>query len=120
MALVAFPMDKPDDAITLSDGTWAVMDELHGRDYRTVMGANPKKPTPADVGALLELIEKRCLRSSVPDILDMPMTRIMELVERWMGGIQDDALPPTTPPGSPPPSAPRRSTSKAARSRASR
>jgi hypothetical protein len=110
-------MSIPDGAITLSDGTWVVMDELHGRDFRFLMSLDEDKVDAKDMGKVFELIESRCLKSSVPDVIDLRISLLTELVQRWMGGIADEALPPVNAPGSGLPSQPRRSSKPASPSR---
>lgn len=104
-------MATPDGAITLSDGTWVLMDELHGRDFRFLMGLDENNLAPKDIDRVFDVIEKRCLRASVPDVIDLRISLLMEIVTRWMGGVEEQALPPAIAPGSAKHSQPRRSTS---------
>jgi len=108
-------MSTPVGAITLSDGTWVLMEEMHGRDYREVLSID--QSDPASINTVFTIIEKRCIDASVPDVLDLSISLLMELAGKWMGGIEDEALPPVNAPGSAQPSQPRRSTKKADRTR---
>ena len=105
-------MSTPAGAITLSDGTWVLMEEMHGRDYREVLSID--QSDPASINTVFTIIEKRCIDASVPDVLDLSISLLMELAGKWMGGIEDEALPPVNAPGSAQPSQPRRSTKKGA------
>ena len=108
-------MSTPAGAITLSDGTWVLMEEMHGRDYREVLSID--QSDPASINTVFTIIEKRCIDASVPDVLDLSISLLMELAGKWMGGIEDEALPPVNAPDSARPSRLRRSTKKADRTR---
>lgn len=84
---------KVGNKITMPDGSWVLMEEIHGRDLR-VIAAISDKATAEDVDACLAILEKRVLDSSMEDPLDMPLSWVLGLIARWTSAEQEAALPP--------------------------
>ncbi len=76
------------------NGEHFTISDMTGRDYLLIRGIQiAQKVTDIELRAILDMMNARCVASSVP-ILDLPVARIMSVMWAWFAGTSDDALPP--------------------------
>ena len=88
----------PDGAIVLRPGVWVVMGPMSGRDLLALaeLPDSADDAKPADMIAVLRIIERRVVDASVPDVLDLPIPDLLRLIGMWQQDTEEAAVPPVS------------------------
>jgi hypothetical protein len=86
-------LDSPDVIpVTLPSGERFLLAEMTGRDYRAMREVQARGDEAAALDTMLDILERRVV-GSADELLDLPIRKLADLVEAWMAGVEEAAVP---------------------------
>ncbi len=83
--------DAPDvTTISLPTGERFLLAEMTARDYKMLREVQATNDEAKGLDVALDILERRCVSG---DVLDLTITKVSKLLELWMSGEEEAALP---------------------------